>query len=25
VKLIPLANVLSEDEITQKCKENGIF
>ena len=25
VKLIPLANVLSEDEITQKCKENGII
>ena len=25
VKLIPLANVLSVDEITQKCKENGIF
>ena len=25
VKLIPLANVLSVDEITQKCKENGII
>ena len=25
VKLIPLANVMSEAEITQKCQENGIF
>lgn len=25
VKLIPLANVLSEAEITEKCKANGIF
>ena len=25
VKLIPLANVLSEAEITEKCKESGIF
>ena len=25
VKLIPLANVMSEDEITTKCKENGVF
>ena len=25
VKLIPLANVLSEAEITEKCKEHGIF
>ena len=25
VKLIPLANVMSEVEITEKCKEYGIF
>ena len=25
IKLIPLANVMSEAEITQKCQENGIF
>ena len=25
VKLIPLANVMSEVEITEKCKEHGIF
>ena len=25
VKLIPLANVMSEVEITEKCQENGIF
>ena len=25
IKLIPLANVLSEAEIIEKCKANGIF
>ena len=25
VKLIPLANVMSEAEITEKCQANGIF
>lgn len=25
VKLIPLANVMSENEIIEKCKEHGVF